>query len=80
MIEKKSKDKVHVRYEGKDRLIGLYKAAVAHYSATVDDVSLTRGKSSQQEYDRLLSLPEEARVAAEAARLALGRHTQKHGC
>ena len=72
------KSKVHVRCKEKERLIDLYRAAVAHYSATVDDVSLTRGKTSQEEYDRLLSLPEPARIAAEAARLALGR--QKHGC
>jgi hypothetical protein len=76
----KSKGEVHVRCEEKDRLIGLYTAAVAHYSATVNDVSLTRGETSQREYDRLLSLPEPARIAAEAARLALGRHTRKHGC
>jgi hypothetical protein len=38
--------------EEKSRLLDIYKAAVAHYSATVDDVSLTRGKTSQQEYDR----------------------------
>jgi hypothetical protein len=65
---------------GQDRLVGLYTAAVARYSATVNDTTVTRGKTSKQEYDRLLSLSEEARISAEAARLALGRHAHKHGC
>ncbi len=70
----------HVHCEEKDRLLDLYMAAVARYSATVNDTAVTREKTSKREYDRLLSLSEEARSSAETARIALGRHTHKHGC
>jgi hypothetical protein len=69
-----------VRCNEKHQLIELFKAGVAHYSATVNDLNLTRGKISENEYDRLMSLVEEARVTSETARLTLDRHIQKHGC
>ena len=65
----------HMRCEEKDRLIGLYTAAVARYSATVNDTTVTRGKTSKQEYDRLLSLSEEARtVGTRTNTAAKARH------
>ena len=69
-----------MRCKERDRLIALYKAAVSHYSAIVDDLNLASGKTSKQEYDRLLALSERDRASAEAALLALGDHTRKHGC
>ena len=66
--------------EERDRLLTLYKTGVAHYSATINDLNLTRGKSSREEYDRLLSFSQDAWRLAENARLALDRHTEKHGC
>ena len=69
-----------MRCKERNRLIALYKAAVSHYSATVDDLNLASGKTSKQEYDRLLALSERDRASAEAALLALGDHTRKHGC
>jgi hypothetical protein len=69
-----------VHCEEKQRLLDLYKSAMAHYSAALNDVAVTRGKTTQPEYNRLLSLSEKAWIATEASRLALERHTQKHGC
>jgi len=62
------------------RLLDLYTSAMARYSAALDDVAVTRGKTTQPEYNRLLSLSEKAWIATEACRLGLERHTQKHGC
>jgi len=56
-------------------LLNVYKAKVAAYSTTVNDLSVTRGKISMQEYNRLLVVSETARTASEVARLALDRHT-----
>jgi hypothetical protein len=69
-----------VCYEEKDRLLNLYKAGVANYSATVNGLNLTRGQTSQQEYNRLVSLSVDAWKSAESARFALERHTGKHDC
>ena len=69
-----------MRCEEKHQLIGLFKAGVSHYSAMVNDLNLTRGKTSKHEYDRLVVQAEEARIASERARLALDRHIQKHNC
>jgi hypothetical protein len=64
----------------KDLLLSLYSVGVARYSTTVNDLNLTRGKTSKWEYNRLKSLSEDAWGSAEAARLALEWHTQEHGC
>ena len=69
-----------MRCDEKNRLLGLYKSEVANYAATVSDLNLTRGKTSQREYDRLVVLSDEAWKTADLARLALERHSNKHGC
>jgi hypothetical protein len=71
---------VHVPCEEKHRLIDLYRSAMGRYSAAVNDITVTRGKTSPPEYKRLLSLSEKAWTATEASRLDLERHTKKHGC
>ena len=69
-----------MRNKEKHRLLDLYKSEVAKYSAAVGDLNLSRGKTSQPEYDRLVILSDEAWKAADSARLALERHSNKHGC
>jgi hypothetical protein len=66
--------------EEQARLLTVYRAKVAAYSASVNDLTLTRGKILKEDYDRLADVAEKARTASEVARLALGRHTQSHGC
>jgi hypothetical protein len=69
-----------VRCEEKHQLIEAYKSAVSTYSASVNDLDLTRGTISRAEYDSLVLRAETARVASETARLELDRHILKHGC
>ena len=66
--------------EEKERLRVFYKVASEHYTTAMNDVTLTRGKTSKQEYDRLQSLVDEARNARDQAHLELERHKQRHGC
>jgi hypothetical protein len=66
--------------EEKERLRVIYNAASEHYATTVNDVAVTRGKTSKQEYDRQQSLVDEARNVRDLAHLTLERHKQKHGC
>jgi hypothetical protein len=66
--------------EEKRRLLDLYTSAMARYSAAVNDMTVTHGKTSQPEYNRLFSLSEKAWTATEASRLDLERHARKHGC
>jgi hypothetical protein len=47
-----------VRCEEQNRLLKLYRAAVSEYSATVNDLAVTRGKITLQEYNRLLAVSE----------------------
>jgi hypothetical protein len=62
------------------RLLNLYKASVSNYSTSVNDLTVTRGKTSKHDYDRLVALRDKARTASEVARLALDRHTWEHAC
>ena len=66
--------------EEKERLRVIYNVASEHYATTVNDVTVTRGKTSKQEYDRLQSVVDEARNARDLAHLTLEHHKQKHGC
>jgi hypothetical protein len=61
-------------------LLNVYRAKVVAYSASVNDLTVMRGKISKEDYDRLADVTDKARTASEAARLALYRHTQEHGC
>lgn len=63
-----------MRCEEQNRLLNLYKAKVSAYSATVDDLTLTRGKISVEEYGRLLAAMERTRTVSKKARLALDQH------
>jgi len=66
--------------EEQGRLLDLYREAVSHYSATVNDMHLTRGKITKEEYDRLLRTTNKARADSETAYFSLERHVDKHGC
>jgi len=69
-----------VACEERHRLLNLYGAKLSAYSTAVNDLTLTRGKIMLQEYNRLAAVTEKARAALEAARQALDRHTEEHGC
>jgi hypothetical protein len=64
----------------KQRLRGLYREADVRYSAAVNALIVSRGKTSAAEYSRLRGLVDEARNTRNAARLALDQHKQEHGC
>jgi hypothetical protein len=66
--------------EEKYRLLDLYKARVSAHSAAVNDITLTHGKTSKQEYDHLWDLAEKARRDSEASTLARYDHCLQHGC
>lgn len=66
--------------EEKYRLLTGYKDCVSAHSAVVNDLALTRGQISKQEYDRLWDTAEKARMETEAASQALFQHTREHGC
>ena len=66
--------------EEKKRLRALYQLADKRHSGAVNDVLRVRGKGSKEEYDRVRAVADEARNARNAARLALDRHKQEHGC
>jgi len=55
-------------------LLTVYRAKVSAYSASVNDLTLTRGRITFPEYSRLLAASEKARRASETARLALTEH------
>lgn len=69
-----------MRCEEKHKLIEAYKSSVVNYATAVNDLNLTRGKTSKAEYDRLLVSSETTREISEIARLALDRHTREHDC
>jgi len=70
----------HVGCEEKYRLLDLYKTAVTAHSIAVNDMTLTRGKTSQRECIHLWDLSEKARTDSEASSLALYNHCLEHGC
>jgi hypothetical protein len=66
--------------EEKYRLLSVYKAKVSAHSSAVNELAVTRGKVSKQNYTRLWALTENARSESEAASRALLQHTREHGC
>jgi hypothetical protein len=54
--------------------------ATVQYSAAVNAVMINRGKVDQEEYTRIRGMVDEARKASRAARTALEKHKQEHGC
>ena len=66
--------------EEKYRLLSVYKAKATAHSAAVNDLAVTRGKVSKQEYGHLWALTENARSESEAASRSLLQHTREHGC
>ena len=66
--------------EDKIKLIEAYKVCVANYSTAVNDLNLTMGKLSKQEYDLLLVNANLRREVSEKARHELNRHARQHGC
>jgi hypothetical protein len=51
--------------EEQTRLFNIYRAKVAAYSASVNDLTLMRGKITLQEYSRLLGAADNARTVSE---------------
>ena len=66
--------------EEKQRLRVLYSRAVLANSRAIDDILLSRGKTSKDEYERLRLRRDKARHALNSARSALEQHKQEHGC
>jgi len=66
--------------EEKERLRALYNAAAECYATAVNQVNLSRGNSTQVEYNRARALVDEARSTRDASHLALEQHKQEHGC
>jgi ElaB/YqjD/DUF883 family membrane-anchored ribosome-binding protein len=64
----------------KQRLRVLYGQAVLDNSRAIDDILLSRGKTSKDEYERLRLRRDKARHALNSARSALEQHKQEHGC
>jgi hypothetical protein len=64
----------------KSRLLELYKTAVLSHSAAINDLTVTRGRTSKQEYERIRTCAEKAKTDAEAAGREFFDHTQTHGC
>jgi hypothetical protein len=64
----------------KDRLLKEYQVTTENFSGAVNDLQALRGTSSQEEYERLRRVAEEARLKSEQARLALEHHTAAHRC
>jgi anthranilate phosphoribosyltransferase len=64
----------------KDRLLKEYQVTTENFSGAVNDLQALRGTSSQEEYERLRRVAEEARLKSEQARLALENHTAAHRC
>jgi hypothetical protein len=70
----------HMRCDEKERLLRLYQAKLSARSAAISDLTVTRGKTSQLEYDRLLAAAQKARVDSEASSRAFYEHIVEHGC
>jgi hypothetical protein len=64
----------------KQRLRILYSQAVEIHCSAVDGMLQARGRVSKQEYDRLLTVRDEAKRVLNSARLALDQHKREHGC
>jgi hypothetical protein len=61
--------------ERQGQLLKLFRASVSSYSIAVNDLNLTRGKTSKQEYGRLLARWERARKPDHEARGELRGNT-----
>jgi hypothetical protein len=70
----------NVPCERQEQLLKLYKAEVSNYSAAVNDLKVTRGKTLKEENNLLLLLSENARKASERARRELELHIREHHC
>ena len=66
--------------EEKERLRVLYNAAAECYATAVNEVNISRGQTTQEEYNHSRALLDEARNVRDAARLVLEQHKQEHGC
>jgi hypothetical protein len=64
----------------KDRLLNLYKTAVAAHFAAVNDLSVARETISKQEYDRVWNVAEQTRAESEMASLSFYQYARDHGC
>jgi hypothetical protein len=58
----------------------LYNASAERYADAVNDLVVIRGKTTNEEYNRVRGFVDEARNARDAARLALQQHKQEHSC
>ena len=66
--------------EERQRLRTLYMEAVERHGRAINDVLEVRGKVSNEEYESIRVLADQAKNARDDARLALSRHKREHGC
>ena len=66
--------------EEKERLLAAYQRTTEKFSHAVTELHHKIEISSQEEYQRLQRVADEARVHSERARLALESHSAAHGC
>jgi len=66
--------------EEKLRLRDVCAAATRCCDTAVNEITLVRGKTTRDEYDRLRAVVHDRRNARSLARQALGQHKQEHGC
>jgi hypothetical protein len=66
--------------EDKLRLLDHYKDAVLIYSMAVSDLTVIRGKTSNEEHTRLLAFAEKTRTASQAIHREFLEHAKEHGC
>ena len=62
------------------RLLNEYNSATMAFSASVAELVQKAGTTLQGEYNRLKNAADQARIAAEQARLNLEKHIAEHGC
>jgi hypothetical protein len=64
----------------KSALLVIYSDTSRAYGAAVAELHDSIGVVGQAHYDRLHRIAEDARLATDAARIAMEEHTKKHGC
>jgi len=64
----------------KSALLVIYSDTSRAYGAAVAELHDNIGVVGQAQYDRLHRIAEDARLATDAARIAMEEHTKKHGC
>ena len=64
----------------KTRLRTTFQSAADQHDRVLEETVRARGSVAKQEYERLRAIENQARADRNAARLALERHKEEHGC